>query len=356
MASKTKSIGDPYWIHGPLVFGPAKLAERFACDYEQVREVFAAMREAEANTLPSPSIVELFGAPVLILPGGTPTHFVALGGGGVFVRPHKQLGRRKPESFEVDHELASELVVGEDWQLFDSMSGAEGKQASVRAKARLDVPLAPGRYRVEHNTPAPLHQLEYSALRLLPVGATKPTTVPVVRKEFPIDAAMRKLAKTLRFLETEGGPFVALPERALAKWTGVGDEDDEDDDYERACSARGFVLGEQEGLVLDEPDSTAVLPTDEGVVFLRWVGADRAVDLLAALPHAKRWKKSKPTFRAKGPLVLFDAALEGRKLGKRKRLDVPLRKGEYVIEWTEVEGVTEGGHEVMAGFVRLRRV
>jgi hypothetical protein len=100
---------------------------------------------------------------------------------------------------------------------------------------------------------------------------------------------------------------------------------------------------------------TAILPTDEGVVFVRWVGADQALDLVAALPFAKRWKRSKQVFVAKGPLVLFDAGLEGRKLGKRAQLPVPLRKGEYSIEHTEVDGWVQGGREVMAGFIRLRR-
>jgi hypothetical protein len=353
--SKNESIGDDWWVHGPLIYGPKTLADRVAGEWTQVEGPLATLREAGNVAVQGPSIVELLGTPVLVLPLGTPTHFVALGQGGVLVRPHRKLGRRKPESFEVPLELG-ELEVGEGWQLFDAMLGATGELAAARAQARLDIPLAPGRHRVEHSKPAPLHELEYSAIRLLPVGAATPATLPVVRKAFPVDAEMRKLAKTLRFLDTEGGPFVALPERALAKWTGVSDEDDEDDDYERACSNRGFVLGEHEGLVLDSPDATAVLPTDEGVVFLRWLGADRAVDLLAALPFAKRWKKSKKTFVAKGPLVLFDAALAGRRLGKRKRLDVPLRRGEYAIDWTEVDGVVEGGHAVMAVFVRLRRV
>jgi hypothetical protein len=350
-----KLVGDPYWVHGPLLFAPVSLAARFAAEFESVQPIFAAMREAEAEQLLTPTIIELFDTRVLVLPGGTPTQWLAMPSGGVFLRPLRKLGRLEPESFVVPHELPDALEIGDDWVLFDSVSGAEAPPyTKLRAKHRLPIPLAPGRYVVEHSTAAPLHQLEYAAIRLRLAGASVPETVPVARVEFPIDAQTRKLAKSLRFIETEGGPFVALPTRAVVKWTGVGEGDD-DDDYERACSVRGFVLGESEALVLSEPDPTAILPTDEGVVFVRWVGADQALDLVAALPFAKRWKRSKQVFVAKGPLVLFDAGLEGRKLGKRAQLPVPLRKGEYSIEHTEVDGWVQGGREVMAGFIRLRR-
>lgn len=31
-----KLVGDPYWVHGPLIVGPMAVAKRFAKDFAQV--------------------------------------------------------------------------------------------------------------------------------------------------------------------------------------------------------------------------------------------------------------------------------------------------------------------------------
>lgn len=354
-------IGNEYWVYGPLVFGPRSLAARFARDFEKTKQVFDALEKEQSKKLVGPRLAKVLGVEVLLLPSGTPTGWLPMANGGVFVRPIRKLeGKRPAASFVVPEKLPRSLEVGADWVLFDAVAGATAeypKYFDKRAKDLLPVPLAPGRYLVEHSTPLPYAQLEYAAVRLRLEGTDAPAAVEVKRPApFAIDAATKKQAKALHFIETEGGPLLALPAKALATWKGIGDgKMDGKSDYERACVNRGFILGKNEGLVLQEPESTALVTTKEGVVFVRWVGADKAVDLLAALPHAKKWKREKKALEVAGPLVLFDATLEGKKLGKRQRLDVPLKKGRYDIEWTEVDGVVEGGREVMAGFVRLTR-
>ena len=350
-------IGNPYWHHGPLVFGPRELAERFARDFAGAKPVFAAMRKAEVSKLLGPKVAEVLGVTVLLLRYGTPTRWVPMASGGVFLRPQRKLGNRKPESYVVPTTLRAKLDVGDDWVLFDSVSGAEGETADAakRARDRLPVPLTPGRYIVEHSVPAPLFELEYEAVRLRPEGEAAPAVSPVKKKPgFAVDAATKKQAKALRFIESDGGPFVGLPVASVPQWRGCQGKEGETD-YDRVCDARNYVLGKSEGLVLPEPNNTAVLPFEGGVVFVHWVGADDAVDLLAALPHAKRWKRSKVPFEAPGPLVLFDSGEVGRSLGKRNRLEVPLEKGTYDIDTIEVQGEVEGGGEVMAGFTRLTR-
>ncbi len=352
-------VGNQYWVHGPLVFAPATLAERVAREFANANPVFKALRQQEATELVGPQIASLFGTKSLLLPGGTPTGWVPMDGGGVLLRPHKKLRQRKPESFVVSEKLADVLEVGSDWVLFDSASEAQDGSAEAQARTNaLPVPLAPGRYVVEYSTPAPLYMLEYSAVRLLLEGAAAPVAVkPRTKSGFAVDAAMKKQAKALRFLESEGGPFVALPVVSLPQWRGIEPSERKggESDYDRVCNARGNVLGKSEGLILPAPDSTAVLATESGVVFVHWVGADSAVDLLAALPHAKRWKRSKTPFETEGPLALIDSGDAGRRLGKSRQLEVPLTKGVYDIDTIEVQGKVEGGGEVMAGFTRLTR-
>lgn len=352
-----KLIGDPYWVHGPLVFGPRTLVTRLVRDFEKARPVFAAMRKDQETKLIGPRLAKVLGETVLLLCNGTPTGWVPMKNGGVLLRPLSKLGNRKAESYVVPETLDDVLIVGEDWALFDSVSGAteDDPHRKLRGKKLLSIPLAPGRYRVQHNTPAQLALLKYEAVRLMLEGADAPAVTRVKEKPgFPVDADIKKRAKSLRFITSEGGPFVGLPVASVAKWGGVEGVEG-DTDYDRICNTRGLILGKDEGIIIPAPDSTALLPTDDGVVFVHWVGADSAVDLVAALPHAKRWKRFRKPFCTSGPLVLFDSVCTGRKLRKKERLDVPLKPGLYDIDTIEVQGKVEGGGEVMAGFTRLTR-
>ena len=204
-----KLIGDAYWVHGPLVFGPRELAARFAKEFARAKPIFAAMNKAEATKLVGPKVGDLPGVRVLFLRNGTPTGWIPMENGALFLRPLRKLGNRKPESYVVPTVLKEKLEVGDDWVLFDSVSGAvaEAEYLAKRAKDRLAIPLAPGTYVVEHSVPAPLYQLEYSAVRLRIDGASAPAVTTVKKKAaFRVDAETKKLAKSLRFIESEGGP------------------------------------------------------------------------------------------------------------------------------------------------------
>ena len=81
---------------------------------------------------------------------------------------------------------------------------------------------------------------------------------------------------TLEWIESGGGPLIAVPETVLPFWAGA-DGDETASDYDRACEVDAAVgllpVGDGAALVLgDEPASTAYLPAHSA--FVRWCAAD----------------------------------------------------------------------------------
>jgi hypothetical protein len=131
---------------------------------------------------------------------------------------------------------------------------------------------------------------------------------------------------SLRWVESLGGPLVAVPVSALAEWAGaVGSEDDDaaGDDYERACGVDGLVGvlgvgpdGAQALVLADEPARSCYLP--ERRLFLRWLGADSDADLLAAAEGvltdpAVVWDEC-GLWETDGDAVLIDSVSSGAEL------------------------------------------
>lgn len=92
------------------------------------------------------------------------------------------------------------------------------------------------------------------------------------------------------WVETLGGPLIAIPESVCHHWGG-GVQGDFDDwgDYGRACAVSGYLglidVGPAKALVLgDAPAPTTFLP--ELGIFLRWVAADSTADILRAAAEA----------------------------------------------------------------------
>lgn len=153
------------------------------------------------------------------------------------------------------------------------------------------------------------------------------------------------------WVESGGGPLIAVPEAVLAFWAGA-DSEELDTDYDRACEVGGRVgllpVGDSAALVFgDEPDATSFLP-DHGT-FVRRPAHDAAplTGVGAALDSAV-WG-SEVRWRVPGPVLLFDAARPGRDAGRAAHLRVPLRAGTYAVRAASVR--PEPGTSL--GLVRL---
>lgn len=352
-----KLIGDPYWVHGPLVVASRTVARRFAKDFAEVKAAITRYVRRGDKELLHPQTMKLFGEEVLLLPHGSPTEWLPLGAGGVLHRPHRKK-KLDPKTAVVPERLAKPITLAADAVLFDAVSQAPAGHATEKARARDVLPLGlpPGRYTVEYSTPAQLALIPYSAVRLWPEHAAPARTVAAKPDpSFAVTAEMKKQARALRFVDSEGGPLVMLPAALVPRWTGATGTAD---DYERACAVRKnlFAYGGRDALALAEPTATAFLATKDGGVLVRWLGADAAVDLLATLPHVKKWKRSKETLDIAGPMVLFGAERAGKRLPKTARCEIDLKKGTYALDMAELEGKTDTGHEVMGQFVRLTRM
>ncbi|MGW1363739.1 immunity 21 family protein [Streptomyces chartreusis] len=161
---------------------------------------------------------------------------------------------------------------------------------------------------------------------------------------------------TVEWIESGGGPLIAVPETVLPFWAGA-DGDETASDYDRACEVDGFVgllpVGDSAALVFgDEPASTSYLP-DQGT-FVRWCAADSEAELLARVPaalaiadwgHEVRWK-------VPGTVVLFDSAWPGRDTERTEHLRVALEPGAYAVRAAQVQPCPE----TWLGLVQLRRL
>ncbi|MGW2168974.1 immunity 21 family protein [Streptomyces sp. NPDC001705] len=160
----------------------------------------------------------------------------------------------------------------------------------------------------------------------------------------------------VEWVESGGGPLIAVPETVLPFWTGA-DGEDADSDYDRACEVDGYVgllpVGDSTALVLgDEPASTAYLP--EHGTFVRWCAADSEAEVLAGVPAALDTAEWEPevAWRVPGPVVLFDAAWPGAASERAGRVRVALAPGRYAVRAAEARP----GAETWLSLVQLRRL
>ncbi|MDT9700776.1 immunity 21 family protein [Streptomyces sp. P17] len=159
---------------------------------------------------------------------------------------------------------------------------------------------------------------------------------------------------TVQWVESGGGPLIAVPETVLPFWAGA-DGDETASDYDRACELDGPVgllpVGDSAALVLgDEPASTAYLP-DHGT-FVRWCAADSEADLLSGVPTAlatAEWGEEM-RWKVPGPVLLFDSAWPGTETGQADPLRVALAPGPYAVRAAWVRP----GPETWLGLVLLR--
>lgn len=147
------------------------------------------------------------------------------------------------------------------------------------------------------------------------------------------------------WVQSVGGPLIAVPESELNNWAGVDDNDGPVEtwgDYGRACAVEGYiglvVVGAQHALVLDdEPAMTTYLATER--LFVRWVGADSETELIMAARRALTgeldWDDDEDLiWEVREPVVLFDSAIPGAELEPDDLLVIDLDPGRYRVRAT----------------------
>lgn len=166
------------------------------------------------------------------------------------------------------------------------------------------------------------------------------------------------------WVESFGGPLIAVPLSALAHWRG-GDAEEEDDldDYARACAVEGLAgvidVGPEQALVLaDGPATSCYLP--ELRAFVRWEAADGEPQLLALARAilggevAADWDEC-GFWMVDGPALLMDSAVSGEEVGRPfpgggtpSRAPVEITPGRWRVQATWVES-----ERTWVGVVRL---
>ncbi|MFR0354065.1 immunity 21 family protein [Streptomyces sediminimaris] len=158
----------------------------------------------------------------------------------------------------------------------------------------------------------------------------------------------------LEWVESGGGPLVAVPETVLPFWAGADGEENASD-YDRACEVDGVVgllpVGDSAALVLgEEPASTAFLPAHG--TFVRWCAAHSEDELLAGVPAAlaaAEWG-DEVHWDVPGPVLLFDSAWPGDQTERTDSLRVELAPGRYAVRAANARP----GPETWLGLVQLR--
>jgi hypothetical protein len=160
----------------------------------------------------------------------------------------------------------------------------------------------------------------------------------------------------LEWVESGGGPLIAVPETVLPFWAGA-DSEELDTDYDRACEVDGYVgllpVGDSAALVLgDEPAATTYLADQS--TFVRWSAANSEGELLAGARAALGtavWG-NELRWHVPGPVVLFDSAWPGTGADREEHLRVPLEAGTYGVRAAYVQPEPE----TWVGLVQLRRI
>jgi hypothetical protein len=307
-------------------------------------------------------IIEVGGAPSLVLPGSSATACIISGRCAYFVRwPKYKYGNHDA--------LLNRLIAGvkdEQWkprgafevansplQLFSASPSPYRKWARWEvAGCAIDVPLAKGSYDVHVAEHVTGERAAVDLVRLTPVGAK--ASAPKAKPADPKDAALAREVAKLRWVDSEGGPFVALPTSLRKEWRGAKHYGAGSSDYERACeieNASGAILevGRGAALVVPGPESATAFEIDGAWLFVTQHAARDPREAYAAMRAApeKSFKKQKAKLTVPaGGLELRDASALG---SRGPSLKVPVKAGTY-----EVARATVKKSGIFLSLVRLR--
>jgi hypothetical protein len=155
------------------------------------------------------------------------------------------------------------------------------------------------------------------------------------------------------WIETDGGPLILLPQRALHEWSGIetppdrviearfrwGGPGSPACDYDRACDIDDYLgtiaVGRDEALVLGDmemPTAWRALSSDGGLFIRSMIAIDeqRIDDVVSSLP-ADIWGEPTVVLNITNtPLLLFDSACPGPQIDEF--LPVALPVGRFRVQ------------------------
>lgn len=146
-----------------------------------------------------------------------------------------------------------------------------------------------------------------------------------------------------QWIESAGGPLIALPVAHAADWRGVSPRSDGSSDYDRACAINEYLgllsCNGNDVLVLgDEPHRTCWIPQGNGGLLVRWVYAESEGKALAAVRNlsAEEMRDDGVRFTANGTYRLMDAADSGDE-ESQNFVELDLLPGRYRVLETFVD-------------------
>lgn len=226
--------------------------------------------------------------------------------------------------------------------------------AGMRGLEWLDVDLPAGEYDVDTVAPHKTALGKLAYVRLTRVGET--ASAPDAYQPSPAQRMqareLKQRARKLRWANTEGGPFLCVPEELAKAWLGATGGD-----YDRACAVKSdaglITVGDGTGIVLGYPNSTTWIETGRGNGLITQAimsNSDEQVLELALETAAQAgWKPIGTLDVGSGKLRIQDACSTGASPEHGKvTFNVP--RGTYRAEQRRAESLGAG-----VSMVRLRR-
>jgi Immunity protein 21 len=367
--AKRHFIGSPHWTSGPLCLLSRGLHDAWASSFGDADgKRLAAVKGAVSTASFGREEVLVMGNSdeIACVEAEGALWLVGVKGETTFTHVEvRALLKNAPLAELSSHAFTTRARVrlGGESVLCNAWAKSSGARRERQRAIALGLP--PGHYEIatlSRAQPASLSphkpvKVTYRVIRIAPAGETpafhhdgRRGGPPVLLPPPAITPAVVAMAKKLRFIETAGGPSVALPREALSSWTGT-DTVGGRCDYDRSCEVNDVGVlpaGPAEALVFGSPDAIAFHPTDGGGLFIQWLGADSAAGCLAAalaVPEQSFKKaRAKLDVTGAGKFVLFDSGQSGRKLGRRAGHAFQLAPGRYAIAaaWGYEADVTAG--------------
>ena len=152
---------------------------------------------------------------------------------------------------------------------------------------------------------------------------------------------MEVMVEPIQWIFSAGGPLILIPESLLSKWRGALVSDEPLSDYKLACSIDGYIgtiswAGHHLLILNDEPLQTALLYTNQGLCFARWIYAlsEEAAESALSTMHPEQWSQPLEAVELQvreASHILMDAGAPGSSVDLQQTLRINIEPGTYSV-------------------------